>query len=58
MKCHGESVNQGGGRDKSWANCSKMVSFGSPGGGGGGTFTTVDGDDDDGETVVLLSVQE
>jgi len=24
LKCHGESVNQGGGRDKSWANCSKM----------------------------------
>ena len=28
LRCHKESVNQGGGRDKSWANCSKMVSIG------------------------------
>ena len=28
MKCHRESVNQGGGRVKSWANGSKMVSIG------------------------------
>jgi len=25
LRCHRESVNQGGGRVKSWANCSKMV---------------------------------
>ena len=28
LRCHRESVNQGGGRDKSWANCPKMVSIG------------------------------
>ena len=28
LRCHKESVNQGGGRDRSWVNCSKMVSIG------------------------------